>query len=140
MSKDPLKDAAGGLPIVMAPVILYSDDTSGNKSKKWNKFDLWAMMLAGLPRVLNRQLEHIYFIACSNQVSAMDMAGAIAQDLQRFEADGIITFDAHLRKKVLVVTPVFCALCDNPRASELLSHSGSGTRKFCRMCSVRWHY
>jgi len=31
--------------------------TSGNRSKKWNKFDVWAMMLAGLPRADNSQIE-----------------------------------------------------------------------------------
>lgn len=141
VSSHPLKEVARGLPVIVAPVVLYSDDTSGNKSKKWNKFDLWAMMLAGLPRMLNSQLEHIHFIICSNLVSALDMAGAIAQDLLKLEA-GVITFDAHLCKTVLLVTPVICALCDNPRASELLNHSGSGTRKFCRMCSVShaWPY
>lgn len=35
------------LPILMLPLILYNDDTSGNKSKKWNCFDVWALMLAG---------------------------------------------------------------------------------------------
>ena len=28
------KDKAEGLPVVLAPLILFSDDTSGNKSKK----------------------------------------------------------------------------------------------------------
>ena len=135
VSSHPLKEAAGGLPVVVAPVVLYSDDTSGNKSKKWNKFDLWAMMLAGLPRKLNSQLEHIHFITCSNQVPPLDMTWPIAQDLLKLEA-GVIAFDAYLCKRVLLVTPVICVICDNPRASELLNHSGSRTRKFCRMCSV----
>ena len=26
--------------VVMIPLILYSDDTKGNQSRKWNKFDL----------------------------------------------------------------------------------------------------
>ena len=38
------KDKAEGLPVVLAPLILFSDDTSGNKS---NKFDNWALLLAG---------------------------------------------------------------------------------------------
>lgn len=71
MSIHPLKEVAKGLPVVMVPIVLYSDDTSGNRSKKWNKFNLWVMMLAGLHKLLNSQLEHIHLIACSNQVSAL---------------------------------------------------------------------
>ena len=37
----------------MVPLILFSDDTSGNRSKKWHKFESWFLSLAGLPRHLN---------------------------------------------------------------------------------------
>ena len=130
------KANAHGLPVVMVPLVLYSDDTSGNRSKKWNKFDVWAMMLAGLPRAENSQLENIHFICCSNETSSIEMAEPIVKDLSRLETHGIIVYDAHLKRDVLVVAPVLCALCDNPRAAELLNHQGSTTRKFCRMCLV----
>jgi len=47
------KANAHGLPVVMVSLVLYSDDISGNRSKKWNKSDVWAMMLAGLPLAEN---------------------------------------------------------------------------------------
>ena len=40
--------------------ILYSDDTSGNKSKQWNKFDSWSAKLASLPNEMNRKLDYTY--------------------------------------------------------------------------------
>ena len=43
-------------------------DTSGNWSKKCNKFDQWCLTLAGL-----HISEATYFIACSNNLSAMQM-------------------------------------------------------------------
>ncbi len=52
----PLKSVSLGRPVVMAPLIIYSDDTSGNKSKKWNCFNSWFFLLAGLPRQENSQL------------------------------------------------------------------------------------
>ena len=69
--------------------------------------------------MLNSQLQHIHFIhfiACSNQVAALEMAWAIPQYLLKLEA-GVITFDVHLCKTVLLVMPVIRALCDNPPAS-----------------------
>eukprot|EP00731_Ephydatia_muelleri_P038372 Em0736g2a len=38
----------GGVPVVMVPLVVFSDDTSGNKSKVWNKFDSYCIRLAGL--------------------------------------------------------------------------------------------
>ncbi len=43
----------------MVPIALFSDDLSGNKSKKSNSFDVWAMLLAGLPRRENAKLKNI---------------------------------------------------------------------------------
>ena len=37
----PLKARADGKRVVMLPLILFSDDTSGNRSKKWHKFESW---------------------------------------------------------------------------------------------------
>ena len=48
-----LKAKAAGMRVVMVPLILFSDDTSGNKSKKCHKFESWYLALAGLPRHLN---------------------------------------------------------------------------------------
>ena len=81
MSCHGLKDAARGLPMVMVPLVLYSDDTSDNRSKKWNKFDVWAMTLAGLPRAENSQLENIHFICRSNETSPVEMAAPVVEDL-----------------------------------------------------------
>ena len=64
----PLKSLAGNHPVVMIPLILYSDDTSGNKSKRWNKFDSWCVKLAGLPNEENMKLDNIHHISSSNKV------------------------------------------------------------------------
>ena len=44
-----LKSVAKGLPIVLGPIVIYSDDMSGNLTKRWNKFDCYSMSFAGLP-------------------------------------------------------------------------------------------
>ena len=96
------------------------------------------MMLAGLPRADNSQLENIHFICCSDETSdetlAVEMAPPVVEDLIGLEMDGIIAYDAYLKQEILAVAPVLCKLGDNPCASELLNHQGSTARKFCRMC------
>ena len=119
----PLKTIAGGVPIVVSPLILYSDDFSGNCTKKWNKFDAWCLTLACLPMTEARKFLNIHFIACSNVVSAMDMREPLVEDLLTLER-GVKMFDAHTKNEVLVIAPAICCLCDNVRASELLNHLG----------------
>ena len=129
----PLK--SNGRPVVIVPLLIYSDDTSGTRSKKWNKFDCWCFLLAGLPHEENAHIHNIHFITCSNQASATDIMGPVIDDLKRLK-EGIPMFDAYLQQEVLVVAPVMAFLCDNPRHSELLGHAGGRARKYCRMCMV----
>lgn len=129
-----LKLKSAGRPVVMLPLILFSDNTSGNKSKKWHKFDSWSALFAGLPNEENAELESIRFVGCSDKVTVLDMAVPLSDELKDLELNGIEAYDALLRKSVLVVCPLICIIADNPRASELLNHLGSSARNCCRMC------
>lgn len=131
----PTKESSS-LPTYIVPLILYSDDTSGNKSKKWNKFDLWALLLAGLPRSVNAKMENIHFLGASNMVSSLEMAESIVADLAKLEQDGVTIYDAHLGQEVKIFARVITLLCDNGRATELLNLCGGGANKYCRMCLV----
>lgn len=122
----------------MLPLILYTDDTSGNKSKQWNKFDLWCMKLAGLSSKENSRLHNIHMICCSNECEVLDMSQPIVDDLLDLELHGIIAYDSHLQEEVLVVAPVICILCDNPRHAEIMNHAGSSANLFCRICMVSY--
>lgn len=130
------KKGSKGHHIEVVPIILFSDDVSGNVSKKWNKFDVWAMMLAGLPRAINSHLSNIHFICASNLANCMQMSQPIVQDLLALENDGMLMYDAHLKEEVIVVAPVICGIADNPRASDFTSHLGLSARKYCRICEV----
>ena len=66
----------------------------------------------------------------------MEMADPIVDDLVKLENEGLVTYDALLGQEVLVIAPLICAICDNPRASEITNHNGSTAKKFCRMCLV----
>lgn len=136
LQSHPMKEKAAGKPVVMAPLILFSDDTSGNRSKKWHKFDSWSVLLAGLPRKENAKIPNIHFCCCSDLVSAMDMCEEIASELKLVENEGVVAFDALTNHDVLVVSPLMCIIGDNPRLAEILNHNGSAARLYCRMCMV----
>lgn len=131
------------MPVQIVPLILFSDDTSGNRSKKWNKFDIWAIMLAGLPKSENAKVENIHLISASNKLSAISMSGPIVEDLIMLEKKGMVAFDASMNCDVLVIARVICSINDNVRASELVNHLGSSSNLFCRVCQVNfnlWYY
>lgn len=107
-----LKSSAAGSPVVVAPLFIYSDDTSGNRSKKWNKFDLWCVSLACLPKYEARKINNIHFVGCSNRLSALEMSDPIVEDLCMLER-GIRVYDSFLRTEILVIAPVICLLADN---------------------------
>ena len=128
--------ARSGKQITMLPLILFTDDTSGNKSKQWNKFDSWCIKIAGLPNTENSKLSNIHLVSCSNQCPVMDMSKPLSADLLKLEVDGIEAFDAALGEEVILIAPVLCVLCDNPRHSEIMNHSGASANKYCRICMV----
>lgn len=100
------------------------------------KFESWYLSLAGLSHHLNARLENIHFICCSESVSPLGLSRPIAQELSTLETEGVVMFDALYQELVLVVAPLLCIVCDNPRASDLLNHLGSQATKHCRMCMV----
>ena len=122
------------MPVVIAPLLIYSDDTSGNRSKKWNKFDVWCISLACLPRDCIHDTTNIYFSCCSNRCNALQMLPPIVDDLSVLEK-GLVMY-VFLKTRIMVFSPVICLLCDNARASELINHLGSTATKLCCMCIV----
>ncbi len=80
------------------------------------------------------KIKNIRFICCSDMVSALDMAVPLSHELQDLEMHA---YDSVMKKHVLVMAPLMCILADNNRASELLNHLCSSSRKYCRMCMVR---
>eukprot|EP00731_Ephydatia_muelleri_P033470 Em0030g27a len=70
----------------------------------------------------------------SDSVSPLDMAEPIAQQLTALETEGVFTYDALHQETVLVVAPLMCIVCDNPRASVLLNQLGSAALKHCPQC------
>ncbi|KAL5479531.1 hypothetical protein EMCRGX_G023059 [Ephydatia muelleri] len=111
-----LEAKAMGRPVVMLPLVLFADDTSGNRSKKWHKLESWFLRLAGLP--------------------TRELGKPIVEELAMLENEGIEVYDAFRQQNVLVVAPLMCIIADNPMASQLLNHLTGGVLKYCRFCMV----
>ena len=131
-----IRGLAKGKPVVTLPYEIYTDDTSGNKTKKWNKFDVCCVVVSGLSRKLNAQLHNIHFVCCSNKLSILEMSQPIASEMLQLEHEGVVVYDAFLGRDILLLPRPLCFICDNPRAAEISSHLGSSAKRFCRKCKV----
>jgi hypothetical protein len=67
---------------VAFPIWLYCDDTSGNRSKKWNKHHSWLFTAAGLPRRHVHRESNVHFLGTSNVASAMEMLDGVASQIE----------------------------------------------------------
>lgn len=76
------RERAQGLIIRSVPVALYSDDTSGNVSKKWNKHMSFYLTLGGLSPKLTNQEYYIEPMCTSNTASALELAGLLVEELK----------------------------------------------------------
>ena len=122
------------MKVVVAPVVLWSDDTSGNKSKQYNVFDSYLMYLAATPMERRNRRENTMFICTSDKnLQAVDMLDAIVDDLSKLEK-GIEVYSHDHKEYVLLVAPLLMLTADNPRHSQLAMHKGTSSKSPCRKC------
>ena len=76
------RQAACGKPSVCVPLLIFSDETSGNVSKKWNLLETYSMFLAGLERKELNKHTNIHFLATSHLVDTTTLGKAIAENLK----------------------------------------------------------
>ncbi|KAI9103442.1 hypothetical protein DFS34DRAFT_683399 [Phlyctochytrium arcticum] len=119
----PLKIRAAGLECIVTRLVLFSDDTSGNKSRRWNPHESWFLQLAGLPFSRQQLSYNIHFVAVSSTIKAQ-------------YTHGVVTFNAATNREVLVVAPLLFIAADNPMHSALCCHIVMSGKKPCRFCDV----
>ncbi|KAJ7710473.1 hypothetical protein B0H17DRAFT_914738 [Mycena rosella] len=128
---------AGGSRVVVFPLWMYCDDTSGNVSKKWNEHNSFLVTPAGLPRAESQKEYNIHFLSTSNIAPPLEMMDGIVDQLEQAQENGIWTWDVHLQEPVLVIPEVLALLGDNPMQSEFACHIGLRGKLFCRACWVK---
>ncbi|KAH9810625.1 hypothetical protein DFH28DRAFT_1132026 [Melampsora americana] len=133
---NPWRNRAKGLIIKHIPITLYSDDTSGNVSKKWNKHMSIFFTLSGLPPKMTNQEYNIHFLATSN------FPNAIHQFFETFQfsthsSQGFTTYNHLTGTEVCVMVVVLCHLGDGPMHAEITNTtSPANTLTPCRICDL----
>ncbi|KAI9330557.1 hypothetical protein BD770DRAFT_449530 [Pilaira anomala] len=71
---------------VISPIVIWFDDASGNKSKQYNVFDSYLMYLNNMPLEKRTRRENAMFFCTSDKnLQAVNMLGAIVEDLKQLE-------------------------------------------------------
>ncbi|KAK7006456.1 hypothetical protein R3P38DRAFT_3038299 [Favolaschia claudopus] len=134
---NPWRAKAEGCRVVMFPLWMYCDDTSGNVSKKWNEHNSFLVTPAGLPREESQKEYNIHFLSTSNIAPPLEMLDGIVEQLDEAQENGIWAWDSVLNEPVLVIPEVLALLGDNPMQSEFACHIGLRGKLFCRACWVK---
>jgi hypothetical protein len=64
------------------PLTLYADDTSGNKSKQWNKHISFYFTLSGLPPEMSNMEYNCHFLTTSNVATPLKLAETVVSQLK----------------------------------------------------------
>ncbi|KAK4702587.1 hypothetical protein P7C70_g3636, partial [Phenoliferia sp. Uapishka_3] len=124
---------------VVVPLILYGDDSSGNRSKKWNKHVSFYTCLAGLPAKMLAQEYNIHFLSTSNVASPLEQIEGIVTQINSTQTSPIAVVDIDPSNPSGTLDVEIMALLfegDNPMHAELSCQKGMGGLKFCRCCHV----
>ena len=79
---NPWRLKANGRIIRHVPITLYSDDTSGNTSKQFNKHISFFFTLCGLPPNVSNQEYHCHFLASSNISGVLELSKQVVEELK----------------------------------------------------------
>ncbi|KIK60057.1 hypothetical protein GYMLUDRAFT_244835 [Collybiopsis luxurians FD-317 M1] len=131
------RQKADGHCVYAFPIWLYCDDTSGNKSKKWNKHNSFLFTAAGLNCQDAHAQYHVHFLATSNITPPLKMLDGIVEQLEKDETHGIWSYDFETKEMVLLIVSVLAMLGDNLMQSEFACHVGFMGKLFCHCCFVK---
>ncbi|OAD73059.1 hypothetical protein PHYBLDRAFT_169317 [Phycomyces blakesleeanus NRRL 1555(-)] len=127
--------------VMIVPLILFTDDTSGNLLKQYNPYESWLMKCAGLAFRDRLSIENIQFIATvpkKNGAKGVSILPVMVCDLKALEK-GVVMFCEKENQYVLVIAPVLWIEADTPCHSELCRLSGSTSLYPYRKCYVCIH-
>ncbi|EFP93090.2 uncharacterized protein PGTG_19370 [Puccinia graminis f. sp. tritici CRL 75-36-700-3] len=115
---NPWRQKANGKIICHVLITLYSDNTSGNSSKQWNKHISFYFTLAGLHPHLTNQEYHCHFLGTSNVAGVLELAEPIVEEMNDLATDGHFAYDSHLKQDVLIMSVI---MADSPMHAEITS-------------------
>ncbi|KNZ57692.1 hypothetical protein VP01_2098g2 [Puccinia sorghi] len=134
---NPWRVKSGGRILRHVPITLYSDDTSGNVSKQFNKHNSFYFTLSGLPPEISNQEYNCHFLSTSNVATVGEMGELIIDELNEMVTIGFPAYDYSIHEPVWVISVVLCFLADSPMHAKITNTPNPGASlNPCRMCRL----
>ncbi|EFP81051.1 uncharacterized protein PGTG_07303 [Puccinia graminis f. sp. tritici CRL 75-36-700-3] len=134
---NPWRKKSAGKILRNVPITLYCDDTSGNKSKKWNKHISYYFTLSGLPPKISNQQFNCHFLCTSNIVGALELGEMVVEQLNDMAINGFEAYDCTIDEEVHVMTSLMCFTADSPMHAEITNtHVPGNSLNSCRYCTL----
>ena len=122
--------------VKISSIILFTDDTSGNRSKQFNAYESWSMRLASMSFKDRSSIDNIFFLGAvqkKNGASGISLLSTLVEDLMKLER-GVLMYSTIDQEEVIVVAPLLWIEADSPCHSELCGLLGLTTLYPCRKC------
>ncbi|CAG2217414.1 unnamed protein product [Mytilus edulis] len=122
------------LPVVTVPINIFIDDTSANKSRRWDALHCIQTQLAGIPLKDKQRNRNVMVLGTSDKVAILDIAKPICDDILSLKSSGIRGFDAMTKENIMITSDVNCIIADYNCVSLVCNHLGPSANKFCPKC------
>ncbi|OAD81096.1 hypothetical protein PHYBLDRAFT_62154 [Phycomyces blakesleeanus NRRL 1555(-)] len=122
----------------IAPITLFTDDTSGSRSKQYDPYKSWSMKCAALFFKERSSIENIYFLSAipkKDDASGMSLLPVFVKALTMLE-NRLVMFLAEDNKHVLVVAPLFWIEADTPYHSKICGLHVPTCLYSCHKCYI----
>jgi hypothetical protein len=119
--------------VVHVGLAIFTDETSGNISKRWNHFETCSLHVMNMPKTFC----DIHFLGTYRSKNWQDLMIPVIEDIINMQ-DGIVVYDVSSGLDIVVVATLFTVLADNPRANEVCGTAKSARATFaCRLCESK---
>jgi hypothetical protein len=121
------------IEILVLPINLFSDDTSGTSSHRYNLYESISFKFASMPLQLQTLNKYSYIVSTGNAIHPITQLNSVVDDLLKIE-DGVSAIHGTTGKQILVFCPIAAFLGDNHRQSDVCGLLGPSAHANCRIC------
>ncbi|KAI9028882.1 hypothetical protein CLU79DRAFT_736546 [Phycomyces nitens] len=124
---------------IVAPLAIFSDDTSGNLTKTHGMYDSVLVNFPAMPYGMRNRRENNFFVTAVSQQAGFKsthLMPVLTADLKSLE-NGVEMYSSVYNETVTVCAPLLFVTADNARHAELVGLKHSTSNFPCRKCYYR---
>ncbi|KAJ3327317.1 hypothetical protein HDU93_002043, partial [Gonapodya sp. JEL0774] len=119
----PLREMSCGKRHIVMPRVIFTDEFSGSRSKRFDYYENFSVTFAGLGYHANNHLANQFFIAAARPpIEVLQMAEAHQRTSGRVAEEGIFAWHHAFSEEVFLTSHIYHVSADNPRINKVSVH------------------